>query len=52
MTTYWIGNCAMSSDKSYKAPLEFLEEEYVADEDASSLVSFEEHYPVDIIESL
>ena len=41
----------MSSDKSYKAPLEFEDEECVADDDASSLVSFEEHDPSEIVEA-
>lgn len=41
----------MSSDKSYKAPLEFEDEEHAADEHASSLESFEEHDPFDIVES-
>lgn len=42
----------MSSDKSYKAPLEFEDEEHVAeDDDASSLVSLEEHDLSEMVES-
>lgn len=46
-----IGNCDIRSDKSYRAPLELEDKEHVADEDASSLVSFEEQVPFEIVES-
>lgn len=39
--SYLMGNCSMISDRSYKAPLEFPENEDDADEDASSAISDE-----------
>lgn len=45
-----MGSCAIRSERSFKAPLEFEDEEHVTVEDASSLVSsFEEHEPFEII---
>ena len=50
--TYLMGNWAMSSDNSYKGPLECEEDrEYEVDEDASSTMSDDDVDPLEILES-
>lgn len=50
--TYLMGNWAMSSDNSYKGPLECEEDrEYEVDEDASSTMSDDDVDPPEILES-
>lgn len=50
--TYLMGNWAMSSDNSYKGPLECEDDkEYEVDEDASSTMSDDDVDPPEILES-
>lgn len=50
--TYLMGNWAMSSDNSYKGPLECEEDkENEVDEDASSTMSDDDVDPLEILES-